>query len=470
MIKTDICIIGGGSGGLSVAAGAAQMGAKVVLCEGNKMGGDCLNYGCVPSKAIIEASRVIAKLNKAQDFGINVSSVDIDYVKVQAHIKATIAKIEPHDSVERFEKLGVKVIQEYAEIVGRYTVKAGDNIIKAKYIVVATGSRASIPNIKGLDSVDYLTNETIFELKEKPEHLMIVGGGPIGVELAQAYALLGSQVTIFEASDTILGMLDSECRKVVIKEFDRLGINIITNVNITEIEEQNQQINVCCGDKYYEGSHLLVAAGRQPNLAKLNLDNVGVRYTSRGINVDKRLRTNYKNIYAIGDVTGGYQFTHVASYHAGIVIQNILFKLRAKVDYSSLPWSIYTSPEIAHVGQDISQAQDQGAKVLKLSYQNNDRAVASLATNGLIKIAISKKGYILGATIIGENASELIVQWTLAIKNKLKIKDMASHIVAYPTLSELNKRIAGSYFTPKLYSNKVRRLVRLLMKIFGKRL
>ncbi|AEE26892.1 dihydrolipoyl dehydrogenase family protein [Francisella hispaniensis] len=470
MIKTDICIIGGGSGGLSVAAGAVQMGASVVLCEGGRMGGDCLNYGCVPSKAIIEASRVIAKLNKAKDFGINVDSIDIDYAKVQAHIKATIAKIEPHDSVDRFEKLGVKVIQEYAEIVDRYTVKAGDNIIKAKYIVIATGSRASIPNIKGLDTIDFLTNETIFELKEKSQHLMIIGGGPIGVELAQAYALLGSQVTIFEASDTILGMLDSECRKVVIKEFDRLGINIITNVNITEIEQQNQQINVYCGDKYYEGSHLLVAAGRQPNLAKLNLDNLGVRYTSRGINVDSRLRTNRKNIYAIGDVTGGYQFTHVAGFHAGIVIQNILFKLPAKVDYSNLPWSIYTSPEIAHVGQNIAQAQTQGAKVLKLSYQNNDRAVASLATNGLIKIAISKKGYILGATIIGENASELIVQWTLAIKNKLKIKDMASHIVAYPTLSELNKRIAGSYFTPKLYSNKVRRLVRLLMKVFGKRL
>ncbi|BCL54047.1 dihydrolipoamide dehydrogenase [Francisella tularensis subsp. holarctica FSC022] len=472
MIKADICIIGGGSGGLSVAAGAVQMGAKVVLCEGNKMGGDCLNYGCVPSKAIIEASRVIAKVNKAQAFGINIdnNNIEIDYKKVQEHIKITIAKIEPYDSVERFETFGVNVIQEYAQIIDQYTVKAGDNFIKARYIVIATGSRAAIPKIKGLAEVNYLTNETIFDLKEKPEHLMIVGGGPIGVELAQAYALLGSKVTIFEASDTILGVLDNDCRKIILKEFDRLGISIITNVNISEIAQDDQEINLYCGSKLYQGSHLLIAAGRVPNLDKLDLDNVGIKYTSRGIKVDSRLRTNHKNIYAIGDVVGGYQFTHVAGYHAGVVIQNILFKLPIKVDYNSLPWSLYTSPEVAHVGQNIAQAQTHGAKILKLSYQNNDRAVASLATNGLIKVAINKKGYILGATIVGENASELIVQWTIAIKNKLKIKNMASHIVAYPTLSELNKRLAGNYFIPVLYSNKVRSLVRFLMKIFGKKL
>ncbi|APC92227.1 MULTISPECIES: dihydrolipoyl dehydrogenase family protein [Francisella] len=470
MIKTDICIIGAGSGGLSVAAGAVQMGAKVVLCEGNKMGGDCLNYGCVPSKAIIEASRIITKTNKAQDFGININSINVDYKKVQQHIKDTIAKIEPHDSVERFEALGVKVIQEYGQIIDQYTVKAGDNVIKAKYIVIATGASAIIPKIKGLDEVDYLTNETIFELKEKPKHLMIIGGGPIGVELAQAYALFGIKVTIFEASDAILGMLDSESRKIILKEFDRLAMNVITNVNISEIVQDNQEINLYCGDKLYQGSHLLIAAGRAPNLHKLNLDKTGIKYTVRGIRVDKRLRTNYKNIYAMGDVIGGYQFTHVAGYHAGIVIQNILFKLPAKVDYASLPWSIYISPEIAHVGQNIAQAQSHGATLLKLSYQNNDRAVASLATDGLIKVAVSKKGYILGATIIGENASELIVQWTIAIKNKLKIKNMTSHIVAYPTLSELNKRLAGSYFTPILYSTKVKKLVGFLMKVFGKKL
>lgn len=470
MIKTDICIIGAGSGGLSVAAGAVQMGARVVLCEGSEMGGDCLNYGCVPSKAIIEASRIIAKTNKAKEFGININNVDIDYKRVQQHVKNVIAKIEPHDSVERFESLGVNVIQEYAKIVDQYTVKAGDNIIKAKYIVIATGSRASIPNIKGLDTVDYLTNETIFDLVEKPKHLMIIGGGPIGIELAEAHVLLGSKVTIFEASDTILGMLDHECREILLKELDSLGINIITNVNIDLIEQENQQIQIKCGSKFYEGSHLLVAAGRQPNVEKLNLQDANISHSSRGIIVDNRLRTNYKNIYAIGDITGGYQFTHVAGYHAGIIIQNILFKLPAKVDYSSLPWSIYTTPEIAHVGQSISEAKNAGAKILRIPYQDNDRAQASLSTNGLVKVAIDKKGYILGATIIGESASELMVQWTIAIKNKLKIKNMTSHIVAYPTLSELNKRLAGNYFTPTLYSSKVKTVVRFMMKIFGKKL
>ncbi|AIT09917.1 dihydrolipoamide dehydrogenase [Candidatus Francisella endociliophora] len=470
MIKADICVIGAGSGGLSVAAGAVQMGAKVVLCEGGKMGGDCLNYGCVPSKAMIEASRIIAKTNKAKDFGININNVDIDYKKVQQHVKNVIAKIEPHDSVERFESLGVNVIQEYAEIVDQHTVKAGNNIIKAKYIVMATGSRASIPSIKGLDTVNYLTNETIFDLVEKPQHLMIIGGGPIGIELAQAHALLGSKVTIFEASDTILGMLDHECRDILLKELDNLGINIITNVNIDSIEQEAQVIQINCGSKSYEGSHLLVAAGRQPNIEKLNLQSADITHTSKGISVDNRLRTNLKNIYAIGDVTGGYQFTHVAGYHAGIVIQNMLFKLPSKVDYSSLPWSIYTTPEIAHVGQSMSEAKNAGAKILKISYKDNDRAQASLSTNGLVKVAIDKKGYILGATIIGESASELIVQWTIVIKNKMKIKNMTSQIIAYPTLSELNKRLAGNYFTPTLYGSKVKAIVRFMMKIFGKKL
>lgn len=470
MIKTDICIIGAGSGGLSVAAGAVQMGAKVVLCEGGKMGGDCLNYGCVPSKAMIEVSRIIAKTNKAKDFGISIDNVDVDYKKVQQHVKNVIAKIEPHDSVERFESLGVNVIQEYAEIVDQYTVKAGENIIKAKYIVIATGSRAYIPNISGISDIDYLTNETIFELEQKPEHLMIIGGGPIGLELAQAHALLGSRVTVFEASDTVLGMLDHECRCVLLREFDSLGINIITNANIDSVEEDTEQIKINCGSKTYQGSHLLVAAGRQPNIEKLNLQGVNINHSLRGIKVDKRLRTNFKNIYAIGDVIGGYQFTHVAGYHAGVVIQNILFKLSAKIDYSALAWSIYTTPEIAHVGQSISLAEQSGAKIMSIPYKDNDRAQASLSTNGLIKIAIGEKGYILGATIVGESASELIVQWSIAIKNKLKIKNMASHIVAYPTLSELNKRLAGNYFTPTLYSEKVKKLVRFMLKIFGKRI
>ncbi len=457
MIKTDICVIGGGSGGLSVAAGAVQMGATVVLCEGGKMGGDCLNYGCVPSKAMIEASRVMHQIDKAKGFGIDVLQVDVDYKKVQQHVKNVIAKIEPHDSVERFEGLGVKVIQHHAEIVDRYTVKAGDQIIKAKYIVLATGSRANIPPIKGLDTVKYYTNENIFDLDKQPEHLLVIGGGPIGVELAQAHALLGSKVTVIEVGEQILAPVDNDARAVVFKEFESLGINIILSADILEISQTDGAINIYLDDKVVSGTHLLVAAGRKPNIESLGLDKVNIAHTQKGVVTDNRLRTNHKNVFAIGDIAGPFQFTHAAGYQAGIVIQNILFKLPAKVSYKAFPWSIYTTPEIAHVGMSMSDAEEQqGTKILEISYEDNDRAQAGLATDGLVKIAVDKKGYILGATIVGENAGDLITQWIIAINNKLKIKAMASHIVAYPSLSELNKRVAGSYFTPTLYSEKVK--------------
>lgn len=470
MIKTDICVIGGGSGGLSVAAGAVQMGAKVVLCEGAKMGGDCLNYGCVPSKTIIEASRVVANTQKASDLGIEIVGVNADYKKVQQHVRNVIAKIEPHDSVERFQGLGVEVIQNFGQVIDSHTVKAGDTIIKAKYIVIATGSRASIPPIKGLDEVDYLTNETIFDIDHKPKHLLVIGGGPIGIELAQAHALLGCQVTVFEVSDNVLAMVDKDCRDIVLDELKNQGIRIVTNAKIEKlVNESDEKVIYCNGEKFY-GSDILIAAGRKPNLDKLGLESAKIEHTPKGITVDNRLRTNHKNIFAIGDVTGGYQFTHVAGYQAGVVIQNILFKLPAKVSYASLPWSIYTTPEIAHVGMSIEEATKQGAKVLDISYKDNDRAQAGLDTKGLVKIAIDKKGYILSATIVGKNSSELIAQWTIVIKNKLKIKAMASHIVAYPTLSELNKRVAGSYFTPTLYSPKVKKIVRIMMKLFGKKI
>jgi len=463
-IKTDICVIGGGSGGLSVAAGAVQMGAKVVICEGGKMGGDCLNYGCVPSKAMIEASRIMHNCNRADKFGVDIENLSTNYKKVQAHVQNVISEIAPHDSVERFESLGVEVVQEYAHLIDKKTIQAGDTQIKAKYIVLATGSRARIFPIEGLDSIDYATNETIFNLDRQPEHLLVLGGGPIGVELAQAHALLGSKVTILEAGPSILGPVDMECKQIILNEFNQLGINVVTNAKITKVAKSTQGIKLSSGDNVYEGSHLLVATGRQPNIEKLNLGDVGIKHSPRGIDVNSRLRTNYKNIFAIGDLASPFQFTHTAGYHAGIVIQNMLFKLPAKVDYSSFPWAIYTTPEIAHTGMSITGAAKKGATILSLTYKNNDRAHANLLTNGLIKVAVSKKGYILGASIAGEQAGELITQWTIAIKNKLKIKQMASHIVPYPTISELNKRISGSYFTTTLYSKKIKKLVSFLLK------
>ncbi|WP_440992825.1 dihydrolipoyl dehydrogenase family protein [Cysteiniphilum litorale] len=469
-LKCDICIIGAGSGGLSVAAAAQQMGANVILCEGNKMGGDCLNSGCVPSKALIEASRSMAHIMKAKQFGID-SQTAIDFKAMHQHIHRVIETIAPHDSIERFESLGVKVILAYAHFIDSKTIQAGEHLIHAKYIVIATGSRARILPISGLSQIDYLTNETIFDLSEKPEHLVIVGGGPIGCEIAQSYALLGTKVTLLEASTEILGAADSDCKTVVINAFNDLKINVITDVKIDGFSQNSdglKYIHYQHNDHHCKltASHVLIATGRTPNIEKLHLDQANINHTVRGITVDARLRTNHKHIYAIGDIASSLQFTHMASYHAGIVIQNILFKLPAKVDYSSFPWVIYTTPEIAHTGLAIQEAQQQNLQILTLSFKDNDRAQASLATEGMIKVAVNHKGQILGVSIVGENAGELISPWTLAIKNNLRIKHMASLITPYPTLSEINKRVAGSFYTPKLYSAKTRKLVQFLMRWF----
>ncbi|MDC0534880.1 FAD-dependent oxidoreductase [Francisellaceae bacterium] len=468
IIQTDICVIGGGSGGLSVAAGAVQMGARVVLCEGNEMGGDCLNYGCVPSKSLIEASKANTISQQAKHFGIHHIETKIDFGQVNDHIRNVIQTISKHDSVERFESLGVKVIQEFGELVDHKTVKAGEQTIQAKYIVLAPGSRSKIPNIKGLQDTDYYTNETIFDLKEKPEHLVVIGAGPIGCEIAQAYNQLGCKVSILEAGTKILPAADRDCVSIIETKLKDNGIEIFKRIKLIEFDAKDMGAVIhyeIAGEPFtLEASHILVAAGRSPNLERLNLDNAGIKHTPKGVVVDKRLRTNKKNVYAIGDIASPYQFTHTAGYHAGIVIRNILFKLPAKVDYSAFPWVTYVNPELAHVGLNIQEAESEGAQVLQLTYNDNDRAQAGLHTNGLIKVAVGKKGKILGATIVGEDAGELISQWTLAIANKLTIKNMTSYIIPYPTLSELNKRVAGTYYTKALFSKKTQKIVRFLMK------
>ncbi len=470
LLKCDICVIGGGSGGLSVAAAAQQMGASVILCEGNKMGGDCLNSGCVPSKALIEASRSVAHTKKAQQFGIS-SQTTIDFKAIHQHIHQVIETIAPHDSIARFESLGVRVISSYAHFINHKIIQAGEHLIDAKYVVIATGSRARILPIPGLEQIDYLTNETIFDLTEKPEHLVIIGGGPIGCEIAQSYALLGAKVTLLEATSEILSAADTDCKAVVIKAFDALGINIITEAKIDNFRQDSaglKYIHYQHNDHHRKltATHILIATGRTPNIEKLHLDQANIKHTPRGITVDARLRTNHKHIYAIGDIASPLQFTHMASYHASIVIQNILFKLPAKIDYSNFPWVVYTTPEIAHTGLAISKASEQNAQILTLNFKDNDRAQAALATEGMIKVAVNKKGQILGASIVGENVGELILPWTLAIKNNLRIKHMASLIIPYPTLSEINKGVAGSFYTPKLYSVKIRKIIRFLMRWF----
>ena len=465
-IETDICVIGAGSAGLSVAAGAAQMGADVVLIEKGEMGGDCLNYGCVPSKALLAAAKAAQHGREAKKFGVSFAEPAIDFARVNAHVHDVIAGIAPHDSQERFEGLGATVLRSSAVFTGHDRLSVGEDTVIAKRFVIATGSKPAVPPIEGLDGVPYLTNETIFSLSEAPEHLIVVGGGPIGCEMAQAHRRLGSRVTVLEMF-AIMPKDDPDLVAVVRDRLIAEGIDIREGAKVERVEANAGGVSVGVDGGLVEGSHLLVATGRAPSVDGLGLDAAGVTYSPRGIEVDARLRTSNKRIFALGDAVGGFQFTHQAGYHAGIAIQNLLFRLPAKVDDSSIPWVTYTEPELAQVGMTAAQLKESDPKgtVLEAEFSGNDRARAMRETDGRIKVMVDRKGRIRGASIVGANAGELLQPWLLAITQKLKIRAMTGFRAPYPTFGEINKAAAGSYFTPKLYSNFTRRVVRTLMKL-----
>lgn len=473
VLHADICIIGAGSGGLSVAAGAVQMGASVVLIEKDKMGGDCLNTGCVPSKALIAAAHAAHSVREGKRFGVHSPEPDIRFSEVHNHVHRVISAIEPHDSVERFEGLGVHVIKAAARFLDRETVEAGGDRIKARRFVIATGSRAAVPPVPGLAEAGYLTNENVFELTDRPEHLIVIGGGPIGIELAQSFRRLGSRVTVIEKFG-ILAKDEPEAVDVVRVALKRDGVKLIEKVGVSGIKRDGDIVTVTLdADSEFgatvTGSHVLVAAGRRPNIESLGLEQAGVMFTPKGITVDGRLLTSNRKIFAIGDVSGGPQFTHIAGYHAGIVIRNALFGLPAKVNYSALPWVTYADPELAHTGLTEADARKAGhdIQVLTWSFEVNDRAQAERATEGLAKVILGRKGKILGATIVGPRAGELIGTWGLAISAGLKIGTVASAVLPYPTLSEISKRVAGSYYTPKLFGPVTRRVVGLVQRFLS---
>ncbi|MBI1777540.1 MAG: FAD-dependent oxidoreductase [Proteobacteria bacterium] len=470
-LSVDICVIGAGSGGLSVAAGASQMGASVVLVEKGKMGGDCLNYGCVPSKALLAAAKAAATVRGAVAFGVNGHEPAIDFARVHQHVRSAIAAIAPMDSVERFTGLGVRVIQAPARFLGAQEVEAGEVRISARRIVVATGSRPAAPPIPGLDNVPYLTNETIFEMPSRPEHLIVIGGGPIGVEMAQAHRRLGSRVSLIESME-LLGKDDPELVAVVRRRLQAEGVEIREQSSVLRVDRAGNgvavQLKCETGEDRIEGSDLLVAAGRRPCLDGLDLERADIAYTEKGITVDSRLRTTNKRIFAVGDVAGGYQFTHAANYHAGIVIRNALFRLPARVDYRALPWVTYTDPELAQVGMTEAAARKQLAKIrlLRWPFHDNDRAHTERTLEGMAKVVTTSRGRILGAGIVGAHAGELILPWALAISQGMGIGKMASLIAPYPSLSEVSKRAAASFFTPSLFGERTRRVVRFLAR-FG---
>ncbi len=469
-IETDICVIGAGSGGLSVAAGASQMGARVVLIEKGEMGGDCLNTGCVPSKALLAAGHAARAVRTAGRFGVRATLDGIDGKAVYDHVEGVIDAIRPMDSPERFEGLGVTVIAEHGRFTGPTTVQAGPTEIRAKRVVVATGSSAGVPPILGLDTVPFLTNETVFARDALPDHLIVIGGGPIGVEMAQAHADLGCKVTVLELF-SIMANDDPELVDVVRRQLVADGIDLREGIKISGVEKTASGIAVTVDNdgtaERIEGSHLLVAAGRRPNVDGLDLEKAGIEATAKGITVDARLRTTNKKVFAIGDVAGGLQFTHVAGYHAGVVIKNALFRLPAKADHSTVPWVTYTAPELAQVGLTEKAAKEKGIEfnILRWPFHENDRAQAERETEGLVKAIVTPKGKILGCGIVGRQAGEHIQLWVLALSKGMKVGDLATVIVPYPTLGEVSKRAAGSFFTPKLFSEKTRAIVRFLLKL-----
>ena len=465
LIKADLCIIGAGSGGLSVAAGAAQLGQKVVLIERHKMGGDCLNYGCVPSKSLIAAAAHAQAVRRAPEFGVDAGEPKTDFARVMKHVHDVIAAIEPNDSVERFEKLGVRVVKASARFVGPHEVEAGDLKISARYFIVATGSSSLKPSIPGLEQTPYFTNETLFDNTVLPEHLIIIGGGPIGIELAQAHRRLGSRVTVLEAKQ-ILPKDDVDAVAIVREALTKDGVVIREGASVTAVAKTESGVSVTImrngQSEIVTGSHLLLAAGRTPNVDGLNLEAAGVKYSRKGIEVDAGLRTANSRVYAIGDVAGGLQFTHVAGYHAGIIIRRLLFKVPAKAN-AVTPWCTYTDPELAHVGLTEASAREKGltVSIARWPLHDNDRAQAERELHGLAKVVVVK-GRVVGATIVAPHAGDLILPWVMAVGQKMKLSAMAGLVAPYPTLSEISKRAAGSYFTPKLFSGRTRGLIKIL--------
>lgn len=462
----DLCVIGAGSAGLSIAAGASQMGARTALIEKGAMGGDCLNSGCVPSKALLAAADRAVAWRDAGAFGLKAEAPEVDFPAVMRHVRETIAAIAPNDSVARFEGLGVTVIQGEARFLGPDRLSAAGREIRAKRFVVATGSRPFVPPIPGLVAQPYLTNETVFALDSRPAHLIVLGGGPIGCELAQAFARLGSRVTLVEMG-RLLPKDDPEAADVVRRSLAADGVEILEGAKAVGVEagpvllvEQSDE------QRRIEGSHLLVAVGRRPDYEGLELAAAGVETKEGRLQLDRGLRTGNRRIYAAGDAAGGLQFTHLAGAHAGVLIKRILFRLPARADRLTVPWVTYTEPELAHVGLTEEQAAERGdVRVLRWSLHDNDRAQAERATAGFAKLISTPKGRLLGATIVGRGAGELILPYVLALDRGLKVAQLATAIAPYPTFSEVGKRAAGSFFISRLFSERTRRLVRLLLKL-----
>ena len=452
--EANIVVIGAGSGGLVASLIAAAVKSKVVLIERHKMGGDCLNTGCVPSKALLRSAKIANYMHRAEEFGLESVQVKPVFEKVLKRVHKVIETIEPHDSVERFTDLGVECVMGEAEIVDRHTVKVGDRSITTKNIIIATGARPFVPPIEGLEQVSYLTSDSVWELKAQPKRLVVLGGGPIGCELSQAFAKLGSEVTMVEMMGQLMGREDADVAEVITKRFEHDGIRVLTDHKAIKVTSDGEKVLHC---ESAEGvvevpfDEILVAVGRKANTDQMDLESLGIKLRPNGtIETDDYLRTDIPNIFACGDVTGPYQFTHTASHQAWYATVNALFGFakKFKVDYRVIPWATFTMPEVARVGLSESDAKDQNIDydVTRYGIDDLDRAIADGEAHGFVKVITPKgKDKVLGVTIVGHHAGDLIAEYVLAMKYNIGLNKILGTIHLYPSLAESNKFVAGNW-------------------------
>ncbi|MCP4395684.1 MAG: FAD-dependent oxidoreductase [bacterium] len=474
----DLGVLGGGSAGLTITAGAAQLGVKTLLVEKEEtLGGDCLHYGCVPSKTLIKSAHVYHLAKNTQRYGLPELDIKpVDYKNVAARIKSVIDTIQPHDSEERFCKLGAKVVFGEARFVDDRTIEVNGEKHSAKSWVIATGSSPMIPPVEGLDKTPYITNKEIFSLDKLPESMIVLGAGPIACEMAQAFARLGTKVSVVQRSKQILSKEDKDMADEAMKVMQEEGVEFYLGTSIQRVEDlgDSRQATFQMGEKQQEVSlqaeSLLVALGRTLNLDGLGLKEVGVEYDGRGLKLDDRLRTTKKHIYGAGDVTGDYQFTHAAGYEGGIVIRNVVFHLPTKVNYTNMPWCTYTDPELASIGLNEKRANAAGIEytVWTEVFKRIDRGLAEGEEVGFIKLLLDKNEKPLGIQILGPQAGELVAEWVAIMNSGAKLSSIVSAVHPYPTLAEINKRVIGNLFAGKLYSEKVKKGLKFFFNVRGR--
>ena len=453
-IKADLAIIGAGSAGLVTSAGAAMLGRKVVLFEPGPMGGDCLNYGCVPSKAILTAAHKAHEVRQAHRWGVNAGEPTIDFAKVRDTIRQAITTIEPNDSQVRFEGLGVKVIRERAWFADERTLQSDSYTVTAKRIVIATGARARIPGISGIEQTPYLTNETIWDLETLPEHLIIMGAGPIGMELGQAFARLGSKVTILEAG-AALARLEPDHADLAVQSLKADGVRLVVGARAQAVAPTGDGVSVktSLGEEI-TGSHLLIAIGRAPNVEGLELERAGIETDAGGVVCDDKLRTANKRVYAAGDIAGKGALTHLAGWHGSVIVRNLYFGVPTKQSSNPIPQAVYTDPPLASVGLTEAEAREQhgdNIQIARWSFEENDRAIAEHDTRGGVKIVVGKGGKLLGVHVAGARADDLVQIAQAVMVKGGTIRDLTSPVSPYPTRGEIFKRAAGKYYEPTVF-------------------